>query len=116
MNRQFPAVLFVVVCGLGAMFSAPALADHVVAAGQTLALTEDLVLTGNDSLDIQGTPDRRCTLRGNGHRIRSEGSWTGSVRIRHCDLRGLGAPAKLPEDGAIRILAEFPAVAVTAVG
>lgn len=115
MNRRFPAVLIVVVSGLGAMSSAPSLAEHAVAAGQTLALKEDLVLTGDESLDIQGTSDRRCTLRGNGHRIRSEGSWTGSVRIRHCDIFQLGAAPQLAADQS-RITAEFPALDLTISG
>src|SRR5262245_23777196 len=66
------------------------LAAPTVEAGKTLTLKEDLVLTGDDSLVINGTADNRCTLVGNGHRIRSQGKWTGSVRLRHCDVRQLG--------------------------
>jgi hypothetical protein len=100
---------------LAALPPAPALATHTVAAGGTLVLKEDLVLTGKDVLDIKGTPDRRCTLVGNGHRIRSEGAWTGSVRIRHCDVRRLGGPPRLSADGS-RIAAELPALDLTASG
>src|SRR4051794_26175818 len=46
-------------------------ARHVVEPGQTLTLDEDLVLAGNDSLEVRGTPEKRCTLVGNNHRIRS---------------------------------------------
>src|SRR5262245_10699742 len=95
--------------------SRPVLADHIVEAVQTLALKEDLVLTGAESVDIQGTPERRCTLLGNGFRIRTKGPWTGSVRIRHCDVRGLGAAARLTDDGR-RIAAEFPALDLTITG
>jgi hypothetical protein len=114
MNRRtlFATLL---TAGLTALWPSPAVADHTVEAGETLALKEDLVLTGEECLDIKGTAERRCTLLGNGHRIRSRGAWTGSVRIRHCDLRQLGEPAKLTEDGN-RIGAEFPALDLTISG
>jgi hypothetical protein len=115
MNRRILPTLFLT-AGLVALVPAPAVAaGHTVEAGQTLALKEDIVLSGDDSLEIKGTADRRCTLLGNGHRIRSQGAWTGSVRIRHCDLRQLGAPAKLTADGS-RIAAEFPALEVAITG
>src|SRR6185295_7164577 len=66
------------------------LGDTVVEAGQTLALTADLVLSGADSLEVRGTPDKRCTILGNGHQIRTRDSWTGRVKISSCDVRGLG--------------------------
>jgi hypothetical protein len=93
----------------------PALADQVVNAGQTLALKEDLVLTGSESLDVKGEPGRRCKIVGNGFRIRSSGAWTGSVRIRHCDVQKLGAPAKFTDDGR-RIATSFPALDLTITG
>jgi hypothetical protein len=115
MRRRFLLAIFLTAGSLLAMLPAPAVADHTVEAGQTLTLKEDLVLTGAESLDIKGTPDRRCVLIGNGHRIRTKGPWTGSVRIRHCDVRGLGAPPRLTADGR-RIAAEFPAVDLTISG
>jgi hypothetical protein len=97
------------------LLPAPARADRIVEAGQTLTLQEDLVLTGAESLEIKGTAERRCTLIGNGHRIRTKGPWTGSVQIRHCDVRQLGAAAKLTEDGR-RIASDFPALDLTITG
>ncbi|MBV8882247.1 MAG: hypothetical protein JO332_19985, partial [Planctomycetaceae bacterium] len=64
--------------------------DTVLEAGQTLALTQDLVLSGSDSLDVRGTGNARCTIAGNGHSIRTTEQWTGRVRVSFCDLRGLG--------------------------
>ena len=72
------------------MLAALALGDTIIEAGQTLTLTEDLVLSGSDTLDIRGTPDRRCVIVGNGHRIRTQEKWTGRVRITSCDVRSLG--------------------------
>jgi hypothetical protein len=66
--------------------------DTVLEAGQTLTLTEDLVLSGSSSLEVRGTADRRCAIVGNGHAIRSDGKWTGRLKITECDVHGLGAP------------------------
>src|SRR5262249_25376178 len=80
-----------------------------IEAGQTLTLKEDLVLSSGDVLEIKGTADKRCTIVGNGHRIRTSCKWDGSVRIRHCDIRKLGAPPKLTDDKT-RIAKEYPAI------
>jgi hypothetical protein len=74
------------------LFLALAAGDTVVEAGQTLTLTEDLVLSGTSSLEVRGTADQRCVIIGNGHAIRSDGKWTGRLKITECDVRGLGAP------------------------
>jgi ferric-dicitrate binding protein FerR (iron transport regulator) len=71
----------------------------VVKAGETLALTEDLVLAGDDSLDVQGTASSRCAIEGNRHRIRTSGAWTGRLRISSCDLRELGPLATFTKEG-----------------
>src|SRR5262245_61073936 len=115
MGRQFPLTLLLVVVSLAVMGSSAAKADQTIEAGQTLTLKEDLVLSGEDSLDIKGTPERRCTLLGNGYRIHANGPWTGNVRIRHCDIRQLGSPAKMTDDGR-RIASEFPAIDLTITG
>jgi len=114
MFRRLLTAALLVACGLVAL-PAPAVTNQVIEAGQTLTLKEDLVLTGDDVLEIKGTADKRCAIVGNGHRIRSKGKWTGSVRIRHCDVRGLGAPAKLTDDKS-RIAAECPAIDLTIAG
>src|SRR5262245_57171482 len=115
MHRRVLLPFLLAACGLMALLATRANADHTVESGETFVLKEDLFLTGNDVLDIKGTADRRCTLVGNGHRIRSQDQWTGSVRIRHCDVRGLGAPARLSDDRT-RIAAEFPALDLTVSG
>src|SRR5262249_6770914 len=43
------------------------------------------------------------------------GTWSGSVRIRHCDVHQLGAPARMTDDNS-RIAAEFPALELTISG
>ncbi len=70
-----------------------------LAAGETLTLSEDLVLTGQDSVDINGTPERRCVVVGNRHRIRTTGEWTGHVRVTACDFRGVGDRVAFTAEG-----------------
>jgi hypothetical protein len=112
--RQLPAILLLS-SGLVAFVPRISAGEQVIEAGQTLSLKEDLIVTGSESLDIKGTPDRRCMLTGNGHSIRTKGEWNGSVRIRNCDLKQLGGEAKLTADGR-RIAVEFPAIELTISG
>jgi hypothetical protein len=59
-------------------------------AGATLELTEDLVIDDGSDWEMAGTPDARCTIRGNGHTILTSVPWTGHFAIRNCDIIGLG--------------------------
>jgi hypothetical protein len=76
------------------LLAALVLGDTIVEAGKTLTLTEDLVLSGKEVLEIRGTADQRCAIVGNGRQIRTKDKWTGKVQITECDIRGLGT-AKL---------------------
>src|SRR5438046_359445 len=73
----------------------------VIEAGQTHTLPEDLVLDGEDVLEIQGKPEKPCTLVGNRHCIRSGPKWTGSLKITHCTIRDLGNLPQRMSDGLI---------------
>jgi hypothetical protein len=59
---------------------------------QVLNLTNDLVLTGSQSLQMTGTntPGGRVRINGNGFRIRTSGTWTGHLAVRYADVSGLG--------------------------
>ena len=59
---------------------------------QVLNLTQDLVLSGSQSLQQEGTPapGGRVRINGNGFRIRTSGSWTGHFTVRYADVVGLG--------------------------
>jgi hypothetical protein len=72
------------------LLSVLAFGDTVLEAGKTLTLAEDLVLSDGDALEVRGTPEQPCAIVGNGHRIRSQEKWSGRVKIRSCELRGLG--------------------------
>ncbi len=59
---------------------------------QVLNLTQDLVLSGSQSLQMAGTntPGGRVRINGNGFRIRTSGTWTGHFMLRYADVVGLG--------------------------
>jgi hypothetical protein len=57
--------------------------DHV--------LDADVVLTGDQSFDLGADAGRACRLIGNGHSIRSKGSWLGHVSIQGCMVSALGS-------------------------
>ena len=59
---------------------------------QVLNLTQDLVLSGSQSLQMMGTntPGGRVRIIGNGFRIRTSGTWTGHFTLRYADVVGLG--------------------------
>jgi hypothetical protein len=76
-------------------------AATIVQAGQTRALQEDLVLNGDDVLEIKGTAEKPCTLVGNQHQIRTGPRWTGSIKIIHCTIQKLGEPAKRADNGQV---------------
>ncbi|HEY0480096.1 MAG TPA: hypothetical protein VGD37_21395 [Kofleriaceae bacterium] len=60
--------------------------------GPTMNLTSDLVLSGNTSFELIGTPTAHAVLTGsNGARIRSAAGWNGHLTIRNADVIGLGA-------------------------
>jgi len=73
-----------------------------MAAGGKLSLDGDLVLSGNDVLEINGTAEKPCTLVGNGHQTKTKGNWTGHVKATHCTFKQLGKPQaviKVPNPG-----------------
>src|SRR6516225_4550210 len=69
-------------------------ASRTLKAGENLPVSEDFVLSGDDVLEIHGTPEKRCRIDGNGHTIKTSGKWTGRIKITHCDFRGLGSASK----------------------
>src|SRR5713226_662664 len=67
----------------------------VIEAGKTHTLNDDLLLDGEDALQIHGTPEKPCILVCNRHRIFSGPKWTGSLKITHTTIHDLGG---LPRD------------------
>lgn len=54
----------------------------------SLSLDADIVLTGDDSLELGEAP---CVIQGNGHSIRSVAPWHGHLWLHDCRLVGLGS-------------------------
>lgn len=73
----------------------------VIESGQTHIMNDDLVLDGDDTLQIHGTPEKPCVLVSNRHRIYSGPKWTGSLTITHTTIRDLGGLPKRTADGLI---------------
>jgi uncharacterized repeat protein (TIGR01451 family) len=61
--------------------------------GPVFNLAADLVLSGAQDLEIAGTAEQPAKVIGNGHQILSAPGWSGTLTIRHAELRGLGATA-----------------------
>lgn len=74
--------------------AASAAASRIVKAGENLPVSEDYVLTGEDVLEIQGTAEKPCRIDANGHTIKTNGKWTGQIKIRYCEFRGLGSATR----------------------
>jgi hypothetical protein len=70
-------------------------ASRTLQPGQVLGVSEDIVLSGDDELVVNGTAEKHCRLDGNSQQIRTKGDWTGRILIRYCEFRGLGS-ATLP--------------------
>src|SRR5262249_26603092 len=54
-------------------------------------LDADIVLQGDDPLEIAAPPGATCRLIGNGHAIRSDRTWTGHLSIVGCTVEDLGS-------------------------
>jgi hypothetical protein len=88
-RRAVPLLLM-----LATVWSGTACAEGLsVKAGETATLSDDVRLSGTDVIEVLGTAETPCTLRGGGHGIRTSGAWTGRIVIRHCTVRGLGTAA-----------------------
>lgn len=98
MNPRTPFVLLLLLPFPSAARSAPLLVE----AGQTHTLHEDVLLNGDDMLEVRGTPEKPCVLAGNRHRIRSGNKWTGSLKITHCTLRDLGGLPRRTADNLVK--------------
>lgn len=77
--------------------AAPA-ASRILKAGQNLAIGEEFTLSGEDVLEVIGTPEQRCRIDANGQTIKTSNDWTGTIKIVHSDIRGLGKPNRLAFD------------------
>jgi hypothetical protein len=66
--------------------------DSPPAYAEVLNLTQDLVLSGSQSLQMLGSnaAGGRVRLNGNGFRLRTSGNWTGHLTLRYADVVGLG--------------------------
>lgn len=100
--KLFHPVFILSSCSIWIAAPLTATADTVVVeGGQAHTLSADLVLDGDDVLEIRGTREQPCILAGNRHRIRSGEKWTGSLKISHCTIRDLGGLPLRAADGLV---------------
>src|SRR4051812_18151578 len=102
-TRVFTGLLLGVSWLIGPL-SHPALAAaRTLKAGDVVGGGEDIVLSGDDVLRVEGTAEKPCRLDANTQQIRTADGWRGRIEVRHAEFRGLGS-------------ARTPALAVTATG
>src|SRR4051812_37748004 len=91
-------------CWLGALLPGPAqAASRTLKPGDILGVSADIVLAGDDVLEVNGTKEKPCRLDANCQQIRTAANWRGRIQVRHCEFRGLGS-------------ARVPALDITAAG
>src|SRR5262245_41207466 len=66
-------------------------ASRILQAGQLLGISEDLVLSGDDVLEVNGTAEKHCRIDANCQQIRTAPDWTGRIKVRYCEFRSLGS-------------------------
>jgi hypothetical protein len=83
--------LVIVVAAL-ATFARPAAAQEtMVAAGDSLTLTGDIVLQGSQSFVAGAAGGARCAIDGATHNVHTMPGWTGRIVIASCDVTNLGS-------------------------
>jgi hypothetical protein len=66
-------------------------ASRTLEAGGVLGISEDLVLSGDDVLQVNGTAEKHCRLDANAQQIRTTRDWKGRIEVHYCEFRGLGS-------------------------
>ncbi len=102
--------LILLLLASGSSWSTVLAATTQLSAGQTLTLERDLILSGADALVIAGTAEHPCTIQGNQHQIKTDGTWTGQVKITHARIHNLGARGSKPQVYAFDLKAGANAV------
>jgi hypothetical protein len=69
-------------------------ASRILKPGQVVGVSENIVLSGDDVLEVNGTAEKPCRLDANTQQIRTQPDWTGWIKIKHCEFRGLGTATK----------------------
>jgi hypothetical protein len=62
--------------------------------GQVLGMSEDIILSGDDSLIVNGTAEKPCRIDANCQQILATQDWRGQIRVSYCQFRSLGSAQK----------------------
>ncbi|HYT87430.1 MAG TPA: right-handed parallel beta-helix repeat-containing protein [Gemmataceae bacterium] len=94
MRTRWAARLLLVACCLYLLPASAFAASRTLQAGQILGISEDLVLSGDDALEVNGTAEKPCRIDANGQQLRTSADWKGRIRVRYCEFRSLGTATK----------------------
>jgi hypothetical protein len=61
---------------------------------QVLGIREELLLAGDDVLEVNGTAQKPCRIDANCQQIPTSPDWRGRIKVTHCEFRGLGTAKK----------------------
>jgi hypothetical protein len=70
---------------------AGAAASRTLQPGHVLGISESIVLSGDDVLEVNGTAEKHCRIDANGQQIRTAANWRGRIKVNYCEFRGLGS-------------------------
>jgi hypothetical protein len=90
MLPPLPRLLLAGCCLCSAWAGAAAAASRTLQPGQVLGISESIVLSGDDVLEVKGTAEKPCRIDANGQQIRTAANWKGRIKVSHCEFRGLG--------------------------
>src|SRR5258708_7623537 len=81
----------VVACSFFFFPHAAKAASRILKAGDVLGMSEHLVLSGDDILEVRGTAAKPCRIDANCQQIKTTSDWRGSIKVNHCEFRSLGS-------------------------
>src|SRR5207302_8469931 len=59
--------------------------SRTLKAGEVLGVSENLVLSGDDVLEVRGTAAKPCRIDANGQQIRTTSDWRGRIKVNYCE-------------------------------
>ena len=91
-HRRWSRVLIVLMPILSPVLGSAPLeaADVTLGPGQTMVLDHDIVLSGADAFDVEGTAGQPCLIEGQGFGISSADGWNGKFVARSCTFHSVG--------------------------
>ena len=90
-TASLPGFLLIACCSCLSVQASASATSRTLKAGDVLGMSEHIVLSGDDVLEVQGTAEKRCRIDANCQQIKTTSDWTGQIKITFCDFRSLGS-------------------------